>query len=149
MFSVLEKRPNLISRQKYQQELRLPFFSVLLVILSGSKTTSEYLHNSHSQDILCRVNISNTRGDPLRQLQNKSLCPKDIRFRAHILNTRGDRLQQHQNKSLHPKDIRFRAHMSNTQGDHKRQHQNKSFHPKDIRFRAHISNTQGDHYRQH
>ena len=72
-----------------------PYFSVLLVILSGSKTTSEYLHNSHSQDILCRVNISNTRGDPLRQLQNKSLCPKDIRFRAHILNTQGDHYRQH------------------------------------------------------
>ena len=45
-------------------------------------------HGVNFQGIRSRANISNTRGDHLRQQRNKFLHSKDIHFRAHISNTR-------------------------------------------------------------
>ena len=69
--------------------------------------TDAYIPNF--QDIRFRARISNTRGDLLRQLQNKSSRPKDTRFRANIARRTRDNAKEAKKADMNaptaPKDL--------------------------------------------
>ena len=93
-----------------------------------------------------RAHTLNTEVTMFGSILTSLFIPGDIRFRAHISDTRGDHVRQQQNKSFHPKDILF-ARVFNNRGDHVPP-PNK-YHPsKDTRVRVNISNTPDDHLRQ-